>query len=234
MPAGRRDFERAAREQLTADVGEIGAECGQVGRVGQVAVRRALDGSARSARAPPRRATTPRAPPGRRQSPPRWRSPPAAACRPCPSRRAATAIGSTPRVAWTDPSSDSSPSSTRSAICRRSTTPGRREDAERDRQIERGAGLAHVGRRQVDGDPVRRKLEAGVANRDLHTLAALADARVRQADHRERRQAERDVDLDVNRAGLHAEDRGRPQAGQHGSAAMQTRLPQTATCISTT
>ncbi len=40
-----------------------------------------------------------------------------------PSRRALAAIGSTPRVAWIDPSRDNSPSSTVSAISRRSTMP---------------------------------------------------------------------------------------------------------------
>src|SRR5207244_597445 len=64
-------------------------------------------------------------------------------------------------------------------------------------------------------DAMRRKLEAGIANGAADPVAALADARVRQADHRERREPERDVDLDVNGAGLDAEHRRRPQARQH-------------------
>ena len=40
-----------------------------------------------------------------------------------PSRLAAAAIGSTPRVPWIDPSSDNSPRSTISGTCRRSMTP---------------------------------------------------------------------------------------------------------------
>ena len=91
----------------------------------------------------------------------------------------------------------------------------RREDAERDRQIEGCAGLSHVGRRQIDRDAVGRKLEAGVADREPHALAALAHARIRQTDHREGRNAERYVDLDVDRTGIHAEDRCRPEAREH-------------------
>ena len=48
-------------------------------------------------------------------------------------------------------------------------------------------------------------------------VAALAHAGIRQADHREDGQAERDVDFDVNRAGVDAEDRGGPQAREHGA-----------------
>ena len=59
----------------------------------------------------------------------------------------------------------------------------------------------------------KSKPELRIALRDA--VAALAHARIGQADHRERRQAERDVDFDVDRRGLDAEDRGRPQAGQH-------------------
>ncbi len=91
----------------------------------------------------------------------------------------------------------------------------RGEDAERDRQVERRAGLAHVGRRQVDRDAMRRKLEAGVPDRAPDAVAALADARVGQPDHREAGQAERDVDFDVDGAGVDPEEGGGPEAGEH-------------------
>ncbi len=100
-------------------------------------------------------------------------------------------------------------------MSRRATVPGRGQHAERDWQIERRAGLADVGRRQVDGYAVRRKLEAGVADRAAHAVAALAHARVGQADHLKRRQAERDVDFDLHQAGLDPEDGGGPDAGEH-------------------
>ena len=51
------------------------------------------------------------------------------------------------------------------------------------------ACLADVGGREVDGDAVRREFEAGVADGAADAVAALAIARVRQSDHRERRQA---------------------------------------------
>ena len=92
---------------------------------------------------------------------------------------------------------------------------GRREDPERDRRIERGARLADVRRREVDGDAMRRKLESGVADRGTNPVAALADARVGKADHRERREAERHVHFDLNRTRVDAEDRRGPQAGEH-------------------
>ena len=95
----------------------------------------------------------------------------------------------------------------------------RREDAERDRQVERRARLPHVGRRQVDRDAMRRKLEARVPDGAPHAVAALAHARVGQPDHRERGEAERDIDLDLDRAGVHAEHGGRAEAGEHAPRA---------------
>ena len=135
---------------------------------------------------------------------------------------------STPRAGWIEPSSDSSPRTTMSAISRRSTTPCAARMPSAIGQIERGAGLAHVGRREVDRDAVRRKLEAGVADRAPHAVAALAHAGVGQADHREDRHAERDVHLDVDRAGLDAEERRRPQTGEHAGARVQERVSDTA------
>ena len=112
---------------------------------------------------------------------------------------------------------------TRSAMCAAFDDALRREDAERDRQIERRAGLADVGRRQVDGDAVRRKLEAGVADRAAHAIAALAHAGVGQADHRERRQAERHVHLHMDRAGFDAEERRRSAGRRARAATLQTQ-----------
>ena len=55
---------------------------------------------------------------------------------------------------------------------------GGRQDAERDRKIERGAGFADIGRCEVDGDPVRWELEPRVADRAPDAIAALAHTRV--------------------------------------------------------
>ena len=94
----------------------------------------------------------------------------------------------------------------------------RGQDAERDRQVEGRAHFAHIGRRQVDGDAVRGKLEAGIADGAADAVAAFAHARVGQADHREAGQPEGNVHLDVNGAGLDAEKRGGSQTGQHPAA----------------
>jgi hypothetical protein len=98
---------------------------------------------------------------------------------------------------------------------------GCRQHAERDRQIERGAGLPHVGRRQVDGDALGRELEAAVPDCRAHPIAALAHARVGQPDHREHRQPERHVYFHVDRHGVDPEYRGRPDARQHRPRRLQ-------------
>jgi len=62
------------------------------------------------------------------------------------------------------------------------------EDAECDRQVERGPFFPEVGRGQVHGDPVGRKWKAGVADRGANPLPALAHRRVRKPYGRQRRQ----------------------------------------------
>ena len=91
-----------------------------------------------------RRAAPRRRPSGRDHDPPRR-----------PRRASAATIGRTPGTGRTSPPSDSSPMS--------AIRPGAgadllraEEDPDRDREIERGAGLAQVGRREVDRDPPRR------------------------------------------------------------------------------
>ena len=98
-----------------------------------------------------------------------------------------------------------------------------REDAERDGQVERRAGLAEIRGSEVDRDPVRWKFEAGVANRCAHAIAALADARVGQAHHRKARQPAGDEDLDVNLTGFQAEERRGPQRREHADARCKIR-----------
>jgi hypothetical protein len=67
---------------------------------------------------------------------------------------------------------------------------------------------------------VRRELELRILNGAAHAVAALADRRVGEADHGERGQSERDVDLHVD---LHVDERGiaadhgrGAEAGEHG------------------
>ena len=59
------------------------------------------------------------------------------------------------------------------------------QDPDRDREVERRAGLAQVRRREVDRDPPRRVDEAGVADRAADPLAGLLERGVGQADDRE-------------------------------------------------
>ncbi len=115
------------------------------------------------------------------------------------------------------PSSESSPSSTIVGDVPARDETRRRKDAQRDRQVERRSGLADVGRAEVDGDAVRRELEAGVADRAADAVAALPHAGVRQADHPKAGQAERHVHFDLDRTGLDAEHRGGAHAREHAS-----------------
>ena len=213
VAAGRRDFERSARQQLTADIGKIGLRRWHRRlRRRDVGTHRSSDGSAPR---PLRRATTPGAPSGRRRRPPRWRS---AGQQDARTRRRA---GRRPQSAGRRALAGSFRRATvrRGRRCRqssrRSTMPCAARMPSAIGRSNGGAGLSHVGRRQVDRDAVRRKFESGVANRAPHAVAALAHAGVRQPDHREDRHAERHVHFDVHGTGFDAEEGGGPQRREH-------------------
>ena len=89
------------------------------------------------------------------------------------------------------------------------------QEADGDRQVERRAALAKVGRGQVDGDGAGRKREPSVAERRSDALPRLAYGGVRQPHDRESRQAVGGVDLDVEHASLETERRGGVNAGEH-------------------
>ena len=89
------------------------------------------------------------------------------------------------------------------------------QDPQRDREIERGARLAQLGRREVDGDAARRVLEAGVAQRAADPFAGLLERRVGKADDREAGQAGSDVDLDADHAAGEADERGGGNGREH-------------------
>jgi len=92
------------------------------------------------------------------------------------------------------------------------------EDAERDRQVERRRLLGQLGGGEVDDDPVVGPAEAGVDHRPGDAMRALADGRVGHADEHGGRQGPgRDVDLDVHRDGVDAEQREGVEAGEHGT-----------------
>jgi hypothetical protein len=89
------------------------------------------------------------------------------------------------------------------------------ENAERDGKIERGPGLADVGRCEIHGDSMRRELEPRVPDRAPYAVAAFSHARIRESHHLKRGQAKRDVDLHVHEARVYPEHRRGPHGRQH-------------------
>ena len=85
----------------------------------------------------------------------------------------------------------------RDAVARHHAHGGQK--TERDRQVVVAALLGEVGRREVDGDALRRQGKAKRAEGGAHALAAFADRLVGQADHDEGELARRHQDLDVDR-----------------------------------
>ncbi len=89
------------------------------------------------------------------------------------------------------------------------------QDPQRDREIERGARLAQLGRREVDGDAAWRVLEAGVAQRAADPFASFLERRVGKADDREPGQSGSDVDLDADHAAGEADERSGGNGREH-------------------
>ncbi len=99
-----------------------------------------------------------------------------------PSRRAESTIASAPRIARSSPVSASSPANSYSCEGGRRNLPGRGQDAERDRQIEAAGFLRQIGRREIDGDPARRKFELRILQRRANAIARFAHLGLRQTD----------------------------------------------------
>ena len=85
---------------------------------------------------------------------------------------------------------------------------GRGEDAERDRQIESRPGLWNVGGCEVDGDALQGEVEAGIRERRGDAVASFFYRTLRQPHRDERRQAARDVGLDVDQIRVDSQDGG--------------------------
>ena len=94
---------------------------------------------------------------------------------------------------------------------------GADEHSQRDRQVEGGAFLPHVGRREVRGDPSRRHGEARVEQGGTDALAALLHRAGRQADGDPLRQTRGDVHLDGDVVGIDAEHCGGADGGEHAA-----------------
>ncbi len=89
------------------------------------------------------------------------------------------------------------------------------EDPHRDRQVERRALLAAVGRGQVDGHPLEGEAEAQVADRRIDPLTAFAHRAIRQPDQGVGRQARADVGLDLHQVGIDPQDSPGEYLAQH-------------------
>ncbi len=92
----------------------------------------------------------------------------------------------------------------------------RRQQTERDCELEPGAGLADATRREVDGDALERELELRRQQRRPHPLARLPDRGVRQPHDLVAGQAGRHVDLDGHDATVDAGERGAANRCEHG------------------
>ena len=80
----------------------------------------------------------------------------------------------------------------------------RRQQSERDGQVEMAAFFLEVGRGEIDGDALRRQPEADGGERRPHPLAAFRHRLVRQADDVERGEPAAEMHLDIDLAHLDA------------------------------
>ena len=138
-----------------------------------------------------------------------------------PARRAAMATGSTPRTGLTSPESESSPRNWMP-----SSAAGGSSWLAASRATAMGTSspapvLAQVGRRQVHHHPLGGELDAAVADRRQHADPGLGDGAAGQPHQVEAGQAERRLDLDLDREGLDAEDHRGADARQHAPTGEQ-------------
>ena len=242
MSAGEGDLERPSRLELAANLGEVRdpwpvQRPPAAGRPGHLRVSGARRSSTRgAAMRSPRRGRrpgrAPRRPRASRRRAPRSRRPAAPRRRPSPGRRPAGA-----RAAPAPPTIGRMPGHRPDLAAERQLADQRdpagaapnllraEQDPHRDREIERRAGLAQVGRREVDGDPARRMDEAGVPERAADAFAGLLERGVREADDREPGQSGGDVDLDADHPPVEADERRGGDDREHAPQATERRSP---------
>jgi hypothetical protein len=80
--------------------------------------------------------------------------------------------------------------------------PRRAKYAHRQRQVEGGTLLAHIGRREIDHDAPHRKRISGILNCGRHPFAALPHRDVGEADHDEAGQLAFDMRFDADENAL--------------------------------
>ncbi len=106
---------------------------------------------------------------------------------------------------------------------RRRDLPAGGEDAEGDRQVEAPGLLGQVGRRQVDGDALAGKLEAGIDDGGAHAVTRLLDLGIGQADQRKAGQAAGQMGLDDDRRRVQAIQSATVGDGQRHAAGLLAR-----------
>ncbi len=102
----------------------------------------------------------------------------------------------------------------------------RRHQSKRNRQIVVAPLLGQIGGRKIDGDAAGRQSEAGCDHCGPDAFARFRNGFVRQADNGERRQARRDLHLNVNRPDLDALERHRGDALDHVRPCLQVRVAE--------
>ena len=95
------------------------------------------------------------------------------------------------------------------------TNPANPEQPDRHGQIQGGAALAEVRRREIDGDGTGGERVSAVAQGRADALTRLPDRRVGQTHDRETRQPVGGIDLHVEHASLHTERGGGMNASEH-------------------
>ena len=93
---------------------------------------------------------------------------------------------------------------------------GRRENAQRDREIKCRAFLADVRGREINGDALERKGETGVGEGRRDPIPSFLHRPLRQADRYKGRQPAGNVGLDIHEIRIDPEDGGGADAGEHG------------------
>jgi len=103
--------------------------------------------------------------------------------------------------------------------------PRRRQDPDRDREIESRALLPDVGRRKVHRDALDRKREPRVPDRRRDPVASLPHRAVAEADRRERREPATHVRLDADDVPVDPGHPSRKHRREHGVTSLPRRTP---------
>lgn len=96
----------------------------------------------------------------------------------------------------------------------------RGKDSECNRQVEPARILGQVGRRKIDGDAARGKLEMGVVQRCADTILGFANFGVRQPDDGERGQSRAEMNLDGDFRCADPDKRAAPHNGERHASSL--------------